>query len=184
MKIVALVVVIAVVLVFLVLRRKASAAAFPSPGTDAPDFTLKSQDATPVSLKDFRGKWIVLYFYPKDLTPGCTIEARNFQRDLSKYEQRNAVIFGVSVQDPNSHQNFCAKERLNFRLLADQERKASAAYGSLSDLLVTTISARHTFLIDPEGKIAKVYDKVSVGSHSEQVLADLDSLQKASPRNP
>src|SRR5271165_7348454 len=90
----------------------------PAVGTVAPDFTLNSQDGKPVSLHDFRGKWVVLYFYPKDMTTGCTIEAHNFQRDMAKYDAKNAVILGVSVQDEKSHQEFCAKEGLNFKLLS------------------------------------------------------------------
>src|SRR5579859_6107828 len=91
----------------------------PAVGAAAPDFTLKSQENKPVSLHDFRGKWVVLYFYPKDFTSGCTIEAHNFQRDLSQYEAKNAVILGVSVQSSDSHKEFCAKEGLSFKLLAD-----------------------------------------------------------------
>jgi len=179
MKLALLVAVVTIFVLFVSFRRKVPIKPMPTPGMAAPDFTLKSQESKPVSLKDFRGKWVVLYFYPKDQTPGCTIEARNFQHDLPKYDVRNAVVLGVSVQDTDSHKSFCAKEGLGFRLLADPDRTTSAAYGSLADLLVTTISSRHTFLIDPEGKIAKVYDTVSVGSHSQQVLADLDALQQA-----
>src|SRR5258708_26708211 len=91
----------------------------PSSGTLAPDFTLNSQDGKPLSLHNFRGKWVVLYFYPKDFTSGCTKEAHNFQRDLSQFEQKNTVILGVSVQDEATHQKFCAKEGLGFKLLAD-----------------------------------------------------------------
>src|SRR3954464_4798219 len=95
----------------------------PQVGQTAPDFTLPSQDGTDVSLKDFRGKYVVLYFYPKDNTPGCTVEAHNFQRDLAKYEQNNAVIVGVSVDSTGSHKDFCAKQGLTFRLLADTDKK-------------------------------------------------------------
>ncbi len=89
----------------------------PTVGSTAPDFTLNSQEGKPVSLHDFKGKWVVLYFYPKDMTTGCTIEAHNFQRDLAKYEAKDAVILGVSVQDEKSHQEFCTKESLMFKLL-------------------------------------------------------------------
>src|SRR5579862_8007714 len=88
-------------------------------GAVAPNFTLPSQEDKPVSLTDYKGKWVVLYFYPKDMTTGCTIEAHNFQRDLPKYDALNAVVLGVSVQDEKSHQEFCAKESLTFKLLAD-----------------------------------------------------------------
>jgi peroxiredoxin Q/BCP len=100
-------------------------AAHLEPGSPAPQFTLKSQEGTPVSLQDFRGKWVVLYFYPKDFTSGCTLEAHNFQRDLAEYEKRNAVIVGVSVDDPNSHKQFCVKEGLSFKLLADTDHNFS-----------------------------------------------------------
>ena len=121
---VAAVVVLAGAVVLLVSNSRAGDKA-PAIGTEAPDFTLNSQDGKPISLHDFRGKWVVLYFYPKDMTPGCTIEAHNFQRDLAKYEAKNAVILGVSVQDEKSHQEFCAKESLNFKLLADTQHQVS-----------------------------------------------------------
>ena len=105
----------------------------PKAGQQAPDVTLPSQDGSQVSLKDFRGKWVVLYFYPKDNTPGCTIEAHNFQRDLSKYDQLNAVIIGVSVDSTDSHKDFCAKQSLTFKLLADTDKKVAGQYGSLRE---------------------------------------------------
>src|ERR1700733_7597827 len=105
----------------------------PAEGSKAADFTLQSQEGKTVSLKDFHGQWVVLYFYPKDMTKGCTIEAHNFQRDLAQYEAKNAVIVGVSVDTPDSHKEFCTKEGLTFRLLADPEHKVVNAYGSLGD---------------------------------------------------
>src|SRR6202795_930978 len=119
-------------------------------GSQAPQFMLKSQDGTPVSLQDFRGKWVVLYFYPKDFTSGCTLEAHNFQRDLAEYEKKHAVIVGVSVQDEDSHQSFCAKEGLNFKLLADPDAKVSTEYGSVMDYKGAKMAARNTFLINPK----------------------------------
>jgi peroxiredoxin Q/BCP len=151
----------------------------PVAGTIAPDFTLNAQDGKPVSLRDFRGQWIVLYFYPKDFTSGCTKEAHNFQRDLSLYEQKNAVILGVSVQDEGTHQKFCEKEGLHFKLLADTKQQLSSSYDSLMNLGVGKLSARHTFLIDPDGVVRKAYLKVDAGTHSEEVLADLAQLQSA-----
>jgi peroxiredoxin Q/BCP len=145
----------------------------PAVGQVAPTFTLPSQDGTQISLESFRGKWVVLYFYPKDMTPGCTIEAHNFQRDLAQYEAANAVILGVSVDTPESHQQFCTKEGLTFRLLADSEHKVVEAYGSLGHFATFTIANRNTFLIDPTGKIAMVWTKVQVQHHSEEVLAAL-----------
>src|SRR5437763_10033025 len=97
----------------------------PEVGKPAPDFSLTTGDGSQVSLKDYRGKWVVLYFYPKDFTSGCTLEARNFQRDLAKYQNASAIILGVSVDNAESHKNFCAKEELNFKLLADTDAKVS-----------------------------------------------------------
>jgi peroxiredoxin Q/BCP len=149
----------------------------PAVGAAAPDFTLNTQDGTPVSLHDFKGKWVVLYFYPKDFTHGCTIEAHNFQRDLAQYEAKNAVILGVSMQDEKSHKEFCAKEGLNFKLLADTNSEVSLKYDSIRDLTVAKLSARHTFLIDPQGVLRKTWLDVDAQKHSEEVLAALDEFQ-------
>jgi thioredoxin-dependent peroxiredoxin len=151
----------------------------PQVGKTAPGFTLNSQEGTPVSLHDFRGKWVVLYFYPKDFTSGCTIEAHDFQRDLSQYEKKNAVILGVSVQSSNSHKEFCAQEGLSFKLLADRNHEVSATYGSVTNLLVTKLATRHIFLINPEGVIAKEFLDVNPSKHSEEVLAALAQLQQS-----
>src|SRR5690242_17521463 len=150
----------------------------PTVGSAAPTFTLTNNEGKQVSLSDFKGKWVVLYFYPKDFTQGCTIEARNFQRDIAKYEAVNAVILGVSVDNEQSHKDFCAKEGLNFKLLADTEAKVSEQYGSVMEYNGAKLSARNTFIIDPQGKVAKVFPGVKVGGHSEEVLAALASLQK------
>jgi thioredoxin-dependent peroxiredoxin len=151
-------------------------AAAPQVGQMAPDFTLPSQDGSKVSLHDFRGKWVVLYFYPKDGTSGCTLEAHNFQRDIAKYQQLNAEIVGVSVDTPDSHKDFCAKQGLHFKLLADTEKKVSQDYDSL--MMIIHFSNRNTFLIDPNGKIAKVWTGVSPSKHSEEVLTALGTLKK------
>ncbi|HET6931675.1 MAG TPA: peroxiredoxin [Candidatus Acidoferrum sp.] len=151
----------------------------PAVGTPAPDFSLNSQDGKPISLHDFKGKWVVLYFYPKDMTSGCTIEAHNFQRDLAKYDAKHAVILGVSVQNEKTHQEFCAKESLTFKLLADTDKEVSKKYDSVMNLGVAKLSARHTFLIDPNGVVRKVWTTVDVKTHSDDVLASLDELQKA-----
>jgi peroxiredoxin Q/BCP len=145
----------------------------PAVGQVAPGFTLPSQDGSQISLESFRGKWVVLYFYPKDMTSGCTIEAHNFQRDQAQFDAANAVILGVSVDSPESHKQFCTKEGLTFRLLADPQHKVVEAYGSLGHFATFTIANRNTFLIDPSGKIAKVWTKVQVQHHSEEVLAAL-----------
>ena len=171
---------IAVVIIIVLIPRliSGSRATAPTAGSAAPDFTLPSQQGTSVSLKDYRGQWIVLYFYPKDQTPGCTREAHNFQVDQSKYAERHAVVLGVSVDSVDSHKKFCAKEGLNFKLLADNDGKVSRAYGSLTNLGVVKFAARHTFLIDPSGKVAKAYTSVDPVRHSQEVLAALDQLQK------
>ncbi len=168
-------------------------AAEPIAGSPAPQFTLKSQDGTPVSLQDYLGQWVVLYFYPKDFTSGCTLEARNFQRDLAEYKKLNAVILGVSVDNPDSHRRFCAKEGLRFKLLADTEHSVSEQYGTLmfagfaDDARSTFVLApdgraahvaRKTYLIAPDGRIALVFDAVKPAEHSAEVLAALKDLEK------
>ena len=180
MKLLGLIVVIAAAAVVLFAWNSSGAAEVPQAGQPAPDFTLPSQDGSAVSLKDFRGKWVVLYFYPKDNTHGCTIEAHNFQRDLEKYLQNNAVVVGVSVDSADSHQDFCAKQGLTFKLLADTQKQVSAQYGSLRNLVAIKMSARNTFLIDPEGKIEKVWIGVDPGKHSEEVLTTLTDLTRKS----
>jgi peroxiredoxin Q/BCP len=151
----------------------------PSVGTAAPEFKLTTNEGKEASLTDFKGKWVVLYFYPKDFTSGCTLQARNFQRDLEKYQKINAVILGVSVDNAESHKNFCAKEGLTFKLLSDPDAKVSEQYGSIMEYQGHKLSARNTFIIDPKGKVAKVFVKVSVAGHSDEVLAALAELQKA-----
>ena len=157
----------------------AESAAPPAAGSAAPEFRLTTGDGSQVSLKDYRGKWVVLYFYPKDFTSGCTVEAKNFQRDLAKYEAAGAVILGVSVDSAQSHKDFCAKEGLNFKLLADADGKTSAQYGSTMEYQGTKMAARNTFLVNPKGEIAKVYTGVKPAEHSEQVLKDLAELKKS-----
>ncbi|HTK84959.1 MAG TPA: peroxiredoxin [Patescibacteria group bacterium] len=153
----------------------ASSATLPAAGMAAPSFSLTSQEGKKIGLSDLKGKWVILYFYPKDFTSGCTIEAHNFQRDLDKYAARDATIVGVSVDTAESHKDFCAKESLNFKLLADTDKTVSKAYGSL---LPIGLSARNTFIVDPNGMIAKVFEGVKPPQHSEEVLAALDELQK------
>jgi thioredoxin-dependent peroxiredoxin len=174
-----IVLLVVVVIVAVLVFRLSSRSATPAEGTTAPDFTLPSQDGTPVSLKNYRGKWVVLYFYPKDLTPGCSREARNFQQDQSKYAARDAVVLGVSVDSVESHKRFCAKDGLNFKLLADTHHTVSNDYGSLTNLGFVKFAARHTFLIDPNGRIAKVYTSVDAAKHSQEVLAELGALEQA-----
>jgi peroxiredoxin Q/BCP len=151
------------------------AAELPQTGQMAPQFTLPSQDGSNVSLKDFKGKWVVLYFYPKDGTTGCTIEAHNFQTDLSKYDADHAVIVGVSVDTAASHKDFCAQQSLTFKLLADTDKKVVDLYGSLPN--PNGVAARNTFLINPDEKIVKVWTRVSPQGHSKEVLDALDSMK-------
>jgi len=150
----------------------------PAVGSPAPDFTLSSQDGQPVKLSALRGQWVVLYFYPKDFTSGCTVEAHNFQRDLAEYQKRNAVILGVSVQGEKSHKQFCAKEGLNFKLLADTQKEVSKSYDSIINLGIAKLSSRHTFLIDPQTVLRKIWLDVDVTKHSADVLAALDDFEK------
>ena len=159
----------------LVLPFAAQCAEVPQVGQTAPDFSLPSQEGGKVSLKDFKGKWVVLYFYPKDMTQGCTIEAHNFQRDLAKYDEKKAAIVGVSVDSVDSHKEFCTKESLTFKLLSDTDKKMVDQYGSLNP---RGMASRNTFLIDPSGKIAKVWTGVSPAKHSEEVLEALSELKK------
>lgn len=148
----------------------------PQPAIDAPapEFTLPSNsgDGT-ISLSDYRGQWVVLYFYPKDFTSGCTVEARRFQQDLPKYQARQTQILGVSADDVDSHAEFCDSEGLRFPLLADVDGQVSQAYGSW----MKPMSMRHTYLIDPEGILRDRFLKVIPPIHSAEVLARLDELQ-------
>ena len=176
----AAVAVILVVAGFAVVRSfAADNAPLPQEGQAAPTFTLPNQEGTPVSLDSYKGKWVVLYFYPKDMTTGCTIEAHNFQRDLDKYKALNAVILGVSVDTVDSHKQFCTKDSLTFTLLADPDKKVVQAYGSLGNFGPMVIAMRNTFLIAPDGKIVKVWTKVDPNVHSDAVLAALAGLEKS-----
>ncbi|HUD65725.1 MAG TPA: peroxiredoxin [Candidatus Sulfotelmatobacter sp.] len=149
----------------------------PTAGNLAPAFTLPNQDGVQVSLDQFKGKWVVLYFYPKDFSSGCTVEAHNFQHDIDKYTSQNTVIIGVSVDNVDSHKSFCTKEGFNFKRLADSNHAVVQKYGSIMEYNGKILAARNTFLIDPAGVIRKVYLKVSPQGHSEEVLADLQQLQ-------
>ena len=150
----------------------------PVVGQPAPSFTLPSQDGKPVSLDQYKGKWVVLYFYPKDMTSGCTMEAHKFQEDLPKYEKDNAVVLGVSVDSASSHKTFCTKEGLSFKLLSDQEKTTVSKYGSLANYMGMKVAKRNTFLIDPQGKVAKVWTSVDPSGHSAEVLATLSDMEK------
>jgi peroxiredoxin Q/BCP len=150
----------------------ASAAdSMPAAGQTAPEFSLPSQTGASISLSSYRGKWVVLYFYPKDMTQGCTIEAHNFQNAQSDFNAKNAVILGVSVDSASSHQQFCAKDGLTFHLLADTDHTVVSEYGSLGSYNGVSIANRNTFLIDPQGKIAQVWTKVNPATAASSVLA-------------
>ena len=145
----------------------------PAIGEPAPSFTLPTNSGDgEVSLADYRGEWVVLYFYPRDFTPGCTLEAQRFQRDLSEYKARNAEIVGVSADDVASHEEFCESEALEFPLLSDVNGEVSKAYGSW----IKPMSRRHTYLIDPEGVLQERFLGVRPPIHSQEVLARLDEL--------
>jgi thioredoxin-dependent peroxiredoxin len=152
-----------------------AAAEIPQAGQTAPEFSLPSQDGSKIAIKEFRGKWVVLYFYPKDGTTGCTIEAHNFQQDLPKYEAAKAVIVGVSVDTSDSHKDFCAQQGLTFKLLSDTDKKVVDQYGSLG---TRGVASRNTFLIDPAGKIVKVWTGVNPNVHSKEVLEALGTMGK------
>ncbi len=146
----------------------------------APEFTLPTNTGDgEVSLSDYRGKWVVLYFYPKDFTSGCTLEARRFQQDLPKYMEKNVQILGVSADDVESHAEFCDSEGLKFPLLADINGKVSKAYGSW----IGYVSMRHTFIIDPQGILREIFLDVRPTSHSTEILARLDELQSTNERS-
>jgi peroxiredoxin Q/BCP len=148
-------------------------------GAAAPDFTLPSQEDKPVSLTDYKGKWVVLYFYPKDQTTGCTIEAHNFQRDQPKYNALNAVVLGVSLDTVEGHKTWCSKDTFSFKLLADPDHKVVDAYGvPLMTHGDAKFASRDTFLISPDGKVAKVWTNVNPSSHSADVLAEIAADKK------
>ena len=172
----AIIVAVVGIVAFAVHSYAADDPAMPQVGQQAPTFTLPSQDGTQISLDSFKGKWVVLYFYPKDMTKGCTIEAHNFQRDQEKFTKDDAVILGVSVQSADSHKEFCTKENLTFRLLADTDKTVTKSYGSLG--FGGLLASRNTFLIDPSGKIVKVWTGVDPSKHSEEVLAELATAEE------
>jgi thioredoxin-dependent peroxiredoxin len=146
----------------------------PSLNQPAPEFTLPTNTGSgQVALADYAGKWIVLYFYPKDFTSGCTLEARRFQQDLNKYQQRQTEIVGVSADSIDSHAEFCDSEGLKFPLLADTDGKVSKVYGSWMGIY----SMRHSFIIDPQGILRATFTDINPTAHSQEVLLELDRLQ-------
>jgi peroxiredoxin Q/BCP len=154
---------------------RAADEAMPQQGQSAPNFKLPSQSGQKISLKSYRGKWVVLYFYPKDMTTGCTIEAHKFQDAQGDFAAKNAVILGVSVDSTDSHKQFCAKDGLTFHLLSDTTHKVVEAYGSLGGHNGVAMANRNTFLISPQGRIAEVWTKVNPATSASDVLAKIPS---------
>lgn len=151
-------------------------------GSAAPNFTLPNQENTPVSLNDYKGKWVVLYFYPKDQTSGCSLEAHNFQRDIDKYHALNAVVLGVSMDTVESHKTWCTKDGFSFKMLADPNHKVVDEYGVPVKTFTTpngpiTIAMRNTFLISPAGKIVKEWEVKDIQNHSTEVLAAIQAAK-------
>ncbi len=156
----------------------AVAADMPPVGAPAPSFTLPSQDGSPISLESYRGKWVVLYFYPKDQTSGCSLEAHNFQRDLPKYQALNAVVMGVSLDTVDSHKQWCTKDSFTFKMLADPEHKVVDEYGvPLMTHAGASYATRDTFLISPDGKIMKTWQVKEIQTHSADVLAAIQAMK-------
>lgn len=148
----------------------------PPVGGIAPDFELFDQTGQLHSLEDYRGQWVVLYFYPKDETPGCTTQACEFRDNIFAFRELNAQILGVSLDDVDSHRKFAENHSLPFPLLADESGRAADLYGVKTRMLGMTVAKRQTFIIDPDGNLAKHYESVKPGSHSETVIADLKAL--------
>ncbi len=147
-------------------------------GAIAPDFTLVDQNNQPQTLSKMRGKWVVMYFYPKDETPGCTTEACNFRDNILSLRVKKAEVWGISVDNSKSHADFAENHKLPFTLLADPAGKVAKQYGSLLNMVIFKVAKRHSFIIDPTGKIAKIYRNVNPKTHVEVILKDLDELQK------
>jgi len=171
-----LLIIIAIIALFFLLSKQSEAGNPLKSGDIAPDFRLVDQNGSIKSLSDFSGQWVVLYFYPKDDTPGCTKEACSFRDDLTTLGKIGAKVVGVSVDDSDSHSKFASKYHLPFPLLADQDGKVAKSYGALTNLLLLKIAKRYTFLIDPKGKIAKVYLSVDTSRHSKEIIDDLIKL--------
>lgn len=157
----------------LLVSRMAQAGEVPKAGEAAPDFNLPDQHGQMHTLQEYAGKWLVLYFYPKDDTPGCTQEACAFRDDLHQLTDLGAQVVGVSVNDSNSHAEFAQKYHLPFPLLADKNAEVAARYGVLINMFLFKVARRYTFLIDPQGRINKVYDKVETSRHSKEIIEDM-----------
>ena len=145
-------------------------------GQTAPNFNLQDQNGQWHTLDDYKGQWVVLFFYPKDQTPGCTTEACNFRDNIFEFEKLNAQILGVSLDDVASHQAFSEKYSLPYPILADVNKECASEYGVLGKFMMMTIAKRQSFLINPEGQIVKHYKKVDPDTHSKEVIIDLKQL--------
>ena len=167
----------AIACVTLMLSTAAFAQESPTIGADAPKFKLQDQTGKWHALKDYRGKWVVLYFYPKDNTPGCTTQACEFRDNIFAYRELNAVILGVSVDSVDSHKTFSEEQNLPFSILSDADKKVTTSYGTLKKYVgMVELARRDTFIIDPQGRVAKHYVSVDPKGHSELVLGDLRQL--------
>ena len=155
------------------------AGSLPQVGDKAPDLNLPDTNGQLHTLNEYSGKWLVLYFYPKDDTPGCTKEACTFRDDLSQLTKLGAQVIGVSVDSSDSHAKFAKKYHLPFPLLADKDGKVADSYGALTNLFLVKIAKRYTFLIDPNGNIAKTYLSVDTSRHSQEIIDDLKKLQSS-----
>jgi peroxiredoxin Q/BCP len=157
-----------------------SVAGAPEVGQPAPGFKLQDQDGKWHSLSDYQGKWVALYFYPKDDTPGCTTQACAFRDNIFAFNKEGAVILGISVDDVESHKKFAEKHSLPFTLLADPDKKVTKEYGVLKNYGVIEVARRDTFLVDPQGRVAKHYESVDPDSNSKIVLEDIKTLKSKS----
>jgi peroxiredoxin Q/BCP len=149
----------------------------PMAGSDAPSFNLQDQNGDWHKLEDYQGQWLAIYFYPKDDTPGCTKEACNFRDNIYAFKAIDAAVVGISVDDVESHKEFSDKYKLPFTILADENNETSKAYGVLKDYKLIKLASRQSFLIDPEGKVAKHYEKVDPDTHTDEVLTDIKALK-------
>jgi peroxiredoxin Q/BCP len=166
-------------LTLVLLALSATVQAGPDVGDAAPAFRLQDQNGAFHSLDEYRGQWVALYFYPKDDTPGCTTEACAFRDDVFKFKKMGVAVVGVSVDDVASHKAFAEKHKLPFTLLADSDKSVAKSYGVLTTYSGMELASRQTFLIDPDGNVAKHYEKVEADRHSPEVLADLEALMAA-----
>ena len=147
-------------------------------GQTAPNFNLQDQNGNWHTLDNYKGQWVVLFFFPKDQTPGCTTEACNFRDNIFEFQKLNAQILGVSLDDIESHQAFSEKYSLPYPILADINKECATEYGVLGKFMMMTIAKRQSYLINPEGKIVKHYKKVDPDTHTKEVIIDLKQLTR------